>query len=77
MYMARQYSLKTFIRRAPNELLCRYLDQHGVGNDVPWSQLKESGVEPVYRAIEEADERIRRQIDRDFREILGMADEAA
>ena len=55
VYMARQYSLKTFIRRAPNELLRCYLDERGVGG-VPWRQLKKSSVDPVYRAIEAADE---------------------
>ncbi len=72
--MAQQYSLKTFIRRAPNELLRRYLDERGADGGIPWSQLTKTSVDPVYRAIEEADERIRREIDRDFREILSMAD---
>ena len=37
--MARQYSLKTFIRRAPNELLRRYLDERGVGRPLSYDDI--------------------------------------
>ena len=38
--MARQYSLKTFIRRAPNELLRRYLDERGLGRPLSYDDIK-------------------------------------
>ena len=73
--MARQYSLKKFLRQAPNTLLERYLIERQVAADVPWQQLTKTGIDPVYRAIEAADEDVRRQIECDFVEIYAMADE--
>ncbi len=74
--MARHYSPKSFLRQAPNPLLQRYLSGIGVGKDIPWKHLDKRSIDLVLRAIERAPERLRRVIDRDFREIFAMADEA-
>jgi len=73
--MARQYSPKSFLRQAPNYLLERYLTQLGVGRDIPWQHLRPGDWDLVYREIQRASDAIRRQIDRDFREIYKMADD--
>ena len=61
--MARQYSLKTFLRQAPNALLRRYLEAHGVGKTLKWRSLAEKSVDRIARAIEEAHEEVRRGIE--------------
>lgn len=73
--MARQYSLKSFLRRASNALLKRYLAEQAIAVDVPWDHLGEREIEQVFAKIEGAPEKTRRRIDRDFREIDEMADE--
>ena len=40
--MARQYSPKTFLRKAPNKLLKEYLAKHNVGTDLQWEHLAEA-----------------------------------
>ncbi len=71
--MAGQYSLKSFLRRAPNDLLQRYLEGLGLDDGIGWQQLTETQVEPIYKAIEAASERVRVQIGCDFQEIHEMA----
>jgi hypothetical protein len=73
--MARHYSLKTFLRQAPNSLLQQYLARHGVGMTLKWQALTEKSVDRIARAIEEADEEVRRQIECGFQEVNGMADD--
>ena len=70
--MTRQYSLKSFLRQAPNALLRRYLANQAVGLEVPWESLRETSIEPMVRAIEAADEQVRRRSECDFLEILGI-----
>jgi len=71
--MAGQYSLKTFLRRAPNYLLEPYLAGLGLGESMGWKQLGETDIEPVYRAIEAAGEKTQAQIGCDFQEVHEMA----
>lgn len=73
--MSRQYSPKSFLRQAPNTLLKQYLTKRGIGEGIPWKHLSERKIEHAQRAIDSAPERIRREIDTDFRRIYGMADE--
>lgn len=74
--MAQHYQPKHFIRQAPNKLLQHYLAGKGIGCNLPWKQIGEGHVEPIYHAFEAAPEMLRRQIDFDFCNIHGMADEA-
>ena len=73
--MARQYSAKSFLRQAPNYLLQRHLTELGVGEEVPWKHLGARDTDLLHREIERAPDAVRRQIDRDFREMYGMAAE--
>jgi hypothetical protein len=73
--MARQYSPKSVLRHVPNSLLRQYLTQKGVGADLPWKHLAENNIEPIYRAIEAAEERVRRVVDWDFQCICELSDE--
>ncbi len=73
--MPTQYQPKLFLRRAPNVLLRRYLMDRGVGTDLPWKHLAETNIEPIYSAIERAEEAVKAEAVRDFRAILDMADE--
>lgn len=73
--MARQYSTKSFLRQAPNHLLQRYLTEVGIGEGFPWKHLGARDTDLIHREIERAPDPLRRQIDRDFREVYAMADE--
>jgi hypothetical protein len=73
--MARQYSPKSVLRHVPNALLRQYLTEKGIGADLPWKHLAENNIEPIYSAIEAAEERVRRVVDWDFQRICEMADE--
>lgn len=73
--MARQYSLKSFLRQAPNTLLQRYLALRGVATDLPWNALKESDVDLVLRVINGSPESVRREVEADFRDVYRVADE--
>lgn len=44
--MARQYSLKKFLRQAPNGLLRRYLEGKGTAGGMLWRSLKETARAP-------------------------------
>lgn len=74
--MASNYSLKSFLRQAPNELLRRHLDAHGVGRELPWAQLTQGSIEPIYREIEGHEEKVRQPIECAFHDIMKMANEA-
>jgi len=73
--MAGQYSLKKFLRLAPNALLRKYLEDKGIRPQVDWDRLPEARVDPLFEAIDTADIKVRQQIERDFRDIDAMADE--
>jgi hypothetical protein len=73
--MASQYAPKTFIRRADNELLRKYLYGKGVGQDLEWESLKKRDIDPIFNAIETAPDGIRAQIERDFQTVHGLGTE--
>lgn len=73
--VARQYSPKSFLRQAPNEMVRRYLDKRGVGQDIRWDVINEVDVEQIFAAIEAASDSVRNEIETDFREIEALADE--
>jgi len=73
--MAQQYSLKRFLRQAPNGLLRRYLAEKGIEPQVDWEHLPEARIDLLFEAIEAADDEVRQTIERDFRDIDAMADE--
>lgn len=68
-----QYSLKSFLRKAPNSLLKRYLAGHRIGLDLQWDSINESKIEPIFEAIEAASDENRAEINADFGDIEAMA----
>lgn len=66
--MAGQYSLRSFLRHAPNTLLQRYLEDHGLGQDIDWEELSETQVDPIVHEFGEAEENTRARIEGDFRQ---------
>lgn len=73
--MARQYSPKSFLRQAPNKLIRRYLEGFGIGKDIKWDDLREGDIEPIFKAIDSAPDKVQVEIGADFREIETLADE--
>ena len=73
--MAGHYSPKKFLRQAPNKLLRRYLKERDIGGDINWDDLREADIEPIFKAIESAPEKVRMEIGSDFREIEALADD--
>jgi len=73
--MARQYSLRSFLRNAPNALLRRYLTDKGIGSDLGWDSLGETQVGPILEAIERAPAEVRVEVERSFRDVNEMATE--
>ncbi|MEN6521141.1 MAG: hypothetical protein ABFD46_08335 [Armatimonadota bacterium] len=74
--MARQYSLKGFLRHAPNRLLEAYFERLGLGEDIDWEYLPETDIEPVFAAIQAADVSAQERMGLDFHSIHDLADEA-
>jgi hypothetical protein len=84
--MARQYALPTFLRKAPVEMLKRYLQSKGIGGDrlqylLVNKNLQKQDIKEMIRLIEEAianatDEAREglRQIHKDFRNIAALDD---
>lgn len=66
------YSLKSFLRQAPNVLLQRHLTDRQVGEGVRWQGLAEENIEPIFEAIEAADEKTRQRIECEFHDTLDM-----
>jgi hypothetical protein len=75
IWIAGQYSLKTFLRNTPNDLLRRYFETLRVGPEMGWQELKDTSIDAIYGVIDEASEVLRAQIGRDFQDIHGMANE--
>ncbi|MCE5216053.1 hypothetical protein LLH03_03375 [bacterium] len=71
--LAQEYSLRTFLRKAPNALLQSYLTER-LGIEIPWHRLSETSVDEIITAIENAPEASRRQAENAFRDIHDMAD---
>ena len=70
--MARQYSPKTFLRKAPNKLLKKYLAKHNVGTDLQWEHLAETDIDLAFEAMENAPEPARREIDGRVAALYGL-----
>jgi hypothetical protein len=73
--MSGQYSLRSFLRNAPNALLQPYLAERGIGTGLDWKSMKETKIDPIFEAIQAAPEGPRAEVDRDFREIDALATE--
>ena len=71
--MARHYSPKSFFRHAPNAMLKRYFDKHGVLTEHNFSEITETKIEPIYQAWLSLPDAQRGEMERDFKEIDALA----
>lgn len=73
--MARQYSLRTFIRNIPNDLLKRYFVAKGFKRlKLDWSEIGKKDPEPVFEAIAKLTENQRAEVESDFTMINELAE---
>ena len=72
--MADQYSLKSFLRAAPNALLDRYFKATGIDLDV--SGLKETQIEPIAAILDELPKEQLDHVETDFKNVHLLANEA-
>jgi hypothetical protein len=72
--MTDQYSLKSFLRAAPNVLLDRYFKATGIDLDV--SGLKETHVEPIAAILDELPKEQLDHVETDFKNVHLLANEA-
>jgi len=71
--MARHYSPRSFFRHAPNAMLKRYFDNHGVLSQHDFSNISETKIEPIYQAWLTLPDAQRSEMERDFRKIDALA----
>jgi hypothetical protein len=71
--MARQFTLSTFLRQTPNELLEEYFQERELLNDVDFDDLKKREYQPVMDAIEALSDDQRVEIDQDFQDVYALA----
>ena len=74
--MAKQYTLSTFLRQTPNDLLEEYFQGKGLLSDIEFEELRKWQFEPVLEAIEALPEDQRTDVDRDFQDIYALANKA-
>ena len=73
--MARQYSLKNFLRQAPNALLARYCQEKGILTEPYFAGLFETNISPIFEALAKLPSKIHRMVESDFRNIDALAGE--
>ncbi len=73
--MSRDYQPRQFLRHAPNYLLKRYFDQHGVLADLDFEPLTETNIEPIYMAWLALADEVRKPMEQDFQDIDALASE--
>ena len=71
--MARQYSPRSFFRNAPNAMLKRYFDKHGVLSDYDFSVITETKIESIHQAWLLLPDAQRGEMERDFKDIDALA----
>ena len=73
--MAGHYSPRSFFRHAPNVMLKRYFDKHDALTEYDFGEVTEKNIEPIYKAWLSLPDAQRGEMERDCREIDGLAAE--
>ncbi len=73
--MAREYQPRRFFRNAPNRLLQQYFCSHKALEEVDFSALTETQVEPIYDAWLKLPDEARKEMEHDFQDIDELASE--
>jgi len=72
--MSRNYSIRNFLRNAPNHLIAQYLESHNIKLNIDFSKLKETNIKQVFDAITAIeDDTQQKQIGSDFQAIFQMS----
>ena len=71
--MARHYSTRDFFRNTPNKLLARYFTGRGALQDLDFTAMKETKIEPLFEAWLAVPEAERAKMEVDLREIGDMS----
>jgi hypothetical protein len=74
--VARQYQPKRFFREVPNRSLQEYFQHHNLLSTVPFSELTETQIDPIYDAWLGLSDVQRNELEQDFQEIDELATEA-
>lgn len=74
--VACQYQPKRFFREVPNRLLKEYFQRRGVLASVPFDELRETQIDPIYQAWLDLTNDQRNELEQDFQEIDELATEA-
>lgn len=73
--MAKPFDPRKILKRISNSLLHPFFDLHGGLADVPWDDLRETQIEPVYAAWQNMPEDMRRHVQVILHDINELADE--
>lgn len=68
----RHYTLKSFLRAAPNELLAEYFKRDDLLSNIDFSKLTPRKIEPVFEAIQLLPDDTRAKVDTDFQDIFAL-----
>lgn len=71
--MQQHYTLKAFLRSAPNEFLAEYFKRAGWLSEIAFDKLKPRKIEPVFDAIQQLPDAARATIDTDFQDIHALS----
>jgi hypothetical protein len=71
--MSRNYSIRNFLRHAPNYLLKQYLEDNKISLDIDFDELKETKIEPLFDAIALISDDVSKQLNSDFQSIFQMS----
>ncbi len=71
--MAQHYTLNTFLRQTPNNLLARYFRRRSLPKAVAFNRLKKTECEPIIQAMESLPDDQRSKIENDFQDIFTLA----
>lgn len=71
--MARQYNPQRFSWQVPNNLLAQYFKEKEVLAEIPFKELSETKIQPVYDVWLALSEQERSRMEKDFQEIDFMA----
>lgn len=68
------YSPRTTLRQIDNDLLHEYGKHREIWEDIDFKKLKQTDIEPLYKAITSLEEAKRDRIEKDLREIASLAE---
>jgi len=72
--MSRNYSIRNFLRNAPNSLLKQYLEEKNIKHDIDFTKVKETKTLPLFDLITSIEnEKLRHEINTDFQSIFQMS----